>query len=82
MSEQNVKPFGNYTVQQLKYHPTGYSREFVMSDTNSDAQYSGRLYWDWDDGFEIFWDESEPNEWHDNDDFAYELDATLGGLNG
>lgn len=81
MSEQSVKPFGNYTVQQLKYRTTEYSRQFVMTDTNSGVQYGGHLYWNWDEGFRIYWDTTPPNEWHDEEDFEYELDATLGGLN-
>lgn len=66
-----------FDVFQYRVLTTGYSRVFKMSDTNSGTWYSGRLYWDMDDGFSIIWDGAKPDE-SSRDDFAYQLDAILG----
>lgn len=88
MNASNVRPISKkemldkFDVKQYRKQLASYRRTFSMSDTNSGAEYSGTLYWDVDEGFEIFWDGLSPNEWHEYEDFEYVLDAILGGVNG
>lgn len=82
MKSYNESPISNQEVAskfdafQYRVMNTGYSRVFKLSDTNSGTWYSGRLYWDINDGFDIIWDGAKPEESY-RDDFAYQLDSIL-----
>ena len=65
-----------FDVLQYRMHTTGYSRVFKLSDTNSGDTYSGRLYWDANDGYSIMWDGASPED-ADRPEFEYMIDSIL-----
>lgn len=82
MSGFNVSPISKqemldrFDVLQYRHNVTGYARVFKLSDTNSDSQYSGILYWNSDDGYSIYWDGQAPKDW-ERPEFEYMLDSIL-----
>jgi hypothetical protein len=83
MSDFSAKPFSKnellerFKVEETAYGVTGFVRHVTLADTNSDATYTGRLYWDYHDGYSMMWDEDvAPDEW-ERPEFEYLLDTIL-----
>ena len=51
---------------------TGFAKSIFLNDGTN--QYSGRLYWDSHDGYEMIWDKTIPPE-ADRPEFEYILDC-------
>ena len=51
---------------------TGFAKSIILNDGTN--QYSGRLYWDSHDGYEMIWDKTTPPE-ADRPEFEYILDC-------
>jgi hypothetical protein len=51
---------------------TGFAKSIILNDGTN--QYSGRLYWDSHDGYEMIWDNTSPPE-ADRPEFEYSLDS-------
>ena len=51
---------------------TGFAKSIILNDGTN--QYSGRLYWDSHDGYEMIWDGTPPPE-ADRPEFEYALDS-------
>ena len=51
---------------------TGFTKSIILNDGTN--QYSGRLYWDSHDGYEMIWDKTIPPE-ADRPEFEYILDC-------
>ena len=51
---------------------TGFAKSIILNDGTN--QYSGRLYWDSHDGYEMIWDKTIPPE-ADRPEFEYILDC-------
>ena len=51
---------------------TGFAKSIILNDGTN--QYSGRLYWDSHDGYEMIWDGTAPPE-ADRPEFEYSLDS-------
>ena len=51
---------------------TGFAKSIILNDGTN--QYSGRLYWDSHDGYEMIWDGTPPPE-ADRPEFEYSLDS-------
>lgn len=51
---------------------TGFTKSIILNDGTN--QYSGRLYWDSHDGYEMMWDSKKPPE-ADRPEFEYTLDC-------
>ena len=51
---------------------TGFAKSIILNDGTN--QYSGRLYWDSHDGYEMIWDDNIPEESY-RPEFEYILDC-------
>jgi len=51
---------------------TGFAKSIILNDGTN--QYSGRLYWDSHDGYEMIWDGTPPPE-ADRPEFEHSLDS-------
>lgn len=82
MKDYSAKPFSKdellerFKIQEIGYGSTGFVRDVLLSDTNSDALYRGRLYWDSNDGYSMIWDINGPEDW-ERPEFEYLLDSIL-----
>ena len=63
-----------FTINEVKHEQTGFVRHLQLADTNLGKTYSGRLYWDSNDGYSMWWDGDKP-EGTDRPEFEYVLDS-------
>jgi len=61
-----------YMVSSDGKMSTGFAKSIILNDGTN--QYSGRLYWDSHDGYEMIWDGNSPPE-ADRPEFEYILDC-------
>lgn len=65
-----------YDVNMYDYEVTGWMKEFELVNPLNNKSFTGRLYWNSDDGYSIYWDKNEP-KLSERDDFEYALDTAL-----
>lgn len=65
-----------YDVNLYDHLITGFMKEFELVNPLNNQSFSGRLYWNSNDGYDIYWDKSAP-ELSKRDDFNSALDSVL-----
>ena len=65
-----------YDVNLYDNEVTGWVKEFELVNPLNNQSFTGRLYWDVEDGYSIFWDKHAP-KLADRLDFEYALDGAL-----
>ena len=53
---------------------TGWKKRFSLVDDNN-VKYTGRLYWDEDDGYRVYWDDDKFPDMANRPEFEYVLDS-------
>ena len=61
-----------YMISSDEKMSTGFAKSIILNDGTN--KYSGRLYWDSHDGYEMIWDGAAPPE-ADRPEFEYVLDC-------
>ena len=61
-----------YMISSDEKMSTGFAKSIILNDGTN--KYSGRLYWDSHDGYEMIWDGTPPPE-ADRPEFEYVLDC-------
>ena len=61
-----------YMISSDEKMSTGFAKSIILNDGTN--KYSGRLYWDSHDGYEMIWDGMAPPE-ADRPEFEYSLDS-------
>ena len=68
-----------YMVQSTGIATTGWTKYIVLDTGATNGRYSGRLHWDSNDGYRMFWDDERiPNEAY-RPEFEYILDSITEG---
>jgi hypothetical protein len=65
-----------YDVNMYDHEVTGWMKEFELVNPLNNQSFAGRLYWNSDDGYSIYWDDNEP-KLAEREDFEYALDTAL-----
>lgn len=65
-----------YDVNLYETRTTGMMKEFELVNPLNNNSFTGRLYWNENDGYEIYWTKSSP-ELASRDFFESALDAAL-----
>lgn len=66
-----------YMISSSDTETIGWRRHIILND--SDTNYMGRLYWDSDNGYEMYWDdESNTPPESKRPEFEYVLDCITG----
>jgi len=65
-----------YDVNLYDNQVTGWMKEFELINPLNNQSFTGRLYWNSDDGYSIYWDKHAP-KLAERPDFEYALDGAL-----
>jgi hypothetical protein len=65
-----------YDINMYDNEITGWMKEFELVNPLNNQSFTGRLYWNSDDGYSIYWDTNEP-KLAKREDFEYALDNAL-----
>jgi hypothetical protein len=63
-----------FMIQHTRTQVTSWVKYIVLNDGSLKGEYSGRLRWDADDGYEMFW-ETVPPKMAERPEFEYILDS-------
>jgi hypothetical protein len=63
-----------YKIESMTIRVERWHKPVTLTLMSSNKQFEGRLWWDSDDGYEMFWDGDAPPE-ADRPEFEYILDS-------
>lgn len=65
----------SFTVDMGWQKTIGWVKEFKLRGFDDGVTYSGRLYWDANDGYTVYWDNEKAPPMADRPEFEYVLDS-------
>lgn len=71
-----------YMVQSSGIATTGWTKYIILNTGSPNGQYIGRLHWDSNDGYTMFWDNDKAPKEAYRPEFEYVLDSITEGKNG
>ena len=63
-----------YMIQSSGPKVTSWAKDVILNTGGNTGEYTGRLRWDENDGYKMFWDDKMPPE-ADRPEFEYILDS-------
>jgi hypothetical protein len=70
-----------YMVQSSGIATTGWTKYITLHTGKANGDYTGRLYWDSNDGYRMYWDDDKMPEEAYRPEFEYILDSITEGSN-
>ena len=68
-----------YMVQSSSISTTGWTKYIRLHTGAINGEYTGRLHWDSNDGYRMFWDDNKVPKEADRPEFEYVLDCITEG---